>query len=340
MFEILAEERGTRQHGPRFQSLLKSADDLVRVASAYVTDATLLLGAKARNIRLLTQYSPLDIVCGATSLPTLSALVDRGVQCRFAPERPKLHAKVYIFGDSTAIVSSANLTRPTLQSNIEVGVGFSGKGVSDLIDWYERLWKTARPIDAAELWRLKEETSVLRREYLKLKNRAKMLRPAAGFESATDTWANNVTDLFKNARQFFVCNTDRRDGERTATGAFDREQRMYAQGYVAAWESFAYPDHMERVRRGDAIFAFAKGVGILGIGRAQAASKTVDPGARGRLYPGGSVEWRVPVSWLDWRDEFDACPWDRPHNSTFLDISGERYAEFRQGVEQHFLEQG
>lgn len=145
--------------------------------------------------------------------------------------------------------------------------------------------------------------------------------------------------LFEDANQFFVCNTDRRHGERTPTGSYRLEEEMYNRGYAAAWETFKFPGHMEQVGPGDAVFMFAKGVGIIGIGRAKTVCETLEPGDADRVNTvdyKNDVEWRVPVHWLDWRDQEDAYAWKSP-NFTFWNVSDESYANLREGVRQHFL---
>jgi hypothetical protein len=72
--------------------------------------------------------------------------------------------------------------------------------------------------------------------------------------------------LLEHEKQFFVYNTDRRQGERTPTGDYALEQEMYNRGYTAAWETIRFPSCIPQVEPGDAIFMFAKGVGIIGIG--------------------------------------------------------------------------
>ena len=114
-------------------------------------------------------------------------------------------------------------------------------------------------------------------------------------------------------KHFFVCNTDRRQGECTATGGYALEQEMFNRGFAAAWEDFRFPDHMKQVERGDAIFMFAKGIGILGIGTAKGRCEKLSPGNPDRIHNVAqkdniTFEWRVPVEWLmEWTDEA-ACP--------------------------------
>lgn len=123
MVDVIAEyDKAGRQHRVRLRDLLNKTDGLVRIASAYVTDTDLLTGLRAKNVQLLTSLSRMDIITGASSLDSLRFLIDSGVDCRCVSRRPRLHAKVYIFGGQSAIITSANLTWNALDSNIEVGV--------------------------------------------------------------------------------------------------------------------------------------------------------------------------------------------------------------------------
>jgi hypothetical protein len=339
MHNVIPEHGHDRQHRPRLSRLLETSDEPVRIASAYVTDRELLLGSSGLEIRLVTSLVPMDIASGATSLETLGALIDAGVECRFVPERPRLHAKVYIFGEEAAVVSSANLTESALDSNIEVGVELAGQDVKALIEWYDQLWATAQRIRLPVLLDLRQKAAALRREYARLKRKSKATLTLASKGQAGGSFSDDLASLFKEAKQFFVCNTDRRHRERTPTGGYLLEERMYSRGYATAWESFKFPSHMEQVQPRDAILMFAKGVGIVGIGRAKGACETLQPGEPDRVYDGRyqrDVEWRVPVHWLDWRTQEDAYPFRSP-NFTFWNVSDESYADLREEVREHFL---
>ena len=127
MLTVIAEnDGGQRQHRHRLRDLLETTNGPVRIPSAYVTDTALLTSTKNRKVQLLTSLSPMDIVSGAPSLESLALLLKSGVYCRCVSGGPRLHAKVYIFGDESAVVTSANLTRNALNSNIEVGIQLTG----------------------------------------------------------------------------------------------------------------------------------------------------------------------------------------------------------------------
>jgi hypothetical protein len=129
--------------------------------------------------------------------------------------------------------------------------------------------------------------------------------------------------------------------ERTATGGYVLEEHMYDRGLAAAWESFKFSSHMEQAKPGDGVFMFAKGVGIIAVGRVTAPCERLQPDDPGRIrnfdYEENTAEWRVPVHWLDWRDEEGAYAWKAP-NFTFWNVSDESYVELRDAVKQHFLD--
>ena len=121
LYVIAESDIGPRKHRNLLRSLLKRTEGTVRIASAYVTDTDLLSDIKKRDVRLLTYLSKMDIIVGASSLDSLTALIKGGVQCRYISSGPRLHAKVYVSDDQSAVVTSANLTWKALEKNTEKG---------------------------------------------------------------------------------------------------------------------------------------------------------------------------------------------------------------------------
>ena len=333
---ILEDGSLRRRHRKRLGELVASTKGKLRIATAYVTDRELLKGAANGETRLLISLSLLDVAAGATSLEALRWMLKSGVECRVLPARPRLHAKVYIFGTSTAVVTSANLTGSALDSNIEVGVEVGANQVTRLSEWFDRLWEIAVPLTPAELAEWQRKAPPLRHAYMALKAKAKSTPPTTGKHLPTAKLTDSHLHLFSNARRFFVCNTDRRYDERTRTGGYRLEQRMRDRGFAAAWEKFKFPGHMEQVRPGDAVFMFAKGVGIIGIGVASARCQTLSPNDPDCVGDTGTTEWRVPVKWLEWTDEAGAYPY-KPPNFTFWNVTGSGYSDFRDAVRSHFV---
>jgi hypothetical protein len=96
---------------------------------------------------------------------------------------------------------------------------------------------------------------------------------------------------------------------------------------------------MRTVQKGDAILMFAKGQGIVGIGRAKEGPKVLAPKAPNRIRKRDSNEWRVPVDWLAWveNDADAAAPWWNSPNASFFDVTGEKYSDLTDAVKRHFL---
>ena len=334
---ILEDGSSQRKHRQQLNNILAATKGTLRIASAYVTERELLSRITDRERRLLTSLSPMDIASGATSIETLGALIKSGVNCRSLPERPRLHAKVYIFGTSRAVITSANLTDSAFNSNIEVGVEVNADQANQLAAWFDTLWDKAVPVTPVDLSGLRSSTALLRAEFVKLKKKTKTKWQVSECHKPPHGLSDSFLDLFANAKQYFVCNTNRRYDERTDTGVYPLEEEMRNRGFAAAWETFKFPSHMKQVKRGDAIFMFAKGIGIIGIGTAKDRCEKLTPNDPGRISTGKTAEWRVPVQWLEWTDECGACQWKEAPNFTFWDVTEEQYAEFRGKVKNHFL---
>jgi hypothetical protein len=312
-----------RQHRTTLRSLVEEVEGTVRIASAYVTDTGLLSGSKGRDVRLLTYISRQDIIFGATSLNSLIALINAGVKCRYLFEGPRLHAKVYMFGLQSAVVTSANLTRKALDNNLEVGVRLLGAAVAQLVTWFDTLWDASEVLDSelAATW-LRETQA--EREQLSILQKRVEKQPALSTGKA-----KKLQNLFEGTNHFFVCNTNRRN-------SLNDEKSMQDRGYAAAWEKFNYPTHMDRVEAGDTICMYAKGQGIIGIGRAKGPAEKLESGARNRVVPEGEREWRVPTEWLVWKAD-RPFRWNSP-NATFFDVSAGEYEDLREGLKRHFSE--
>jgi hypothetical protein len=139
----------------------------------------------------------------------------------------------------------------------------------------------------------------------------------------------------------FWCNTNRGGG----AGGDSLEQRMYARHFAAAWSfddhpdgTFNYTSHMRRVRRGDLIFFYAKGLGVIGVGRAaESRLELLFPNHPDRLRAFATEgkneeEWRIPVEWLVW-DENNPCRVN-PLNGTFIEITD--HDDRIQAVRDHY----
>jgi hypothetical protein len=175
----------------------------------------------------------MDVVAGATSLRALRSLISAGVECRCLSDGPRLHAKVYIFGQQTAVVTSANLTKNALDANIEVGVSVSRSIAGDLGIWFDALWSRAVPINLNDLSRWEQETEAMRREYATLRKKANVNRSLPNESLPAVRSTNQFRDLMDKAPRLFVCNTNRRYSPDGQDECLMRHGR-----YAVVWEDF------------------------------------------------------------------------------------------------------
>ena len=99
------------------------------VGSPYVNDAIIDLTemvSKEVSQTLVTRTDLRDFAVGASNLDTLCTLVEEGVAVHSLSD---LHAKMYIFDDSSALVTSANATVSGMWRNLECGLGTEDNAV-------------------------------------------------------------------------------------------------------------------------------------------------------------------------------------------------------------------
>ena len=95
------------------------------ISSPFVNDGILKLTdlvPKEASRTLVTRTDLRDFAVGASNLDTLCSLSRDGVSIR---SLSRLHAKIYVFDSSVALVTSANATRAGLWRNFECGLGIT-----------------------------------------------------------------------------------------------------------------------------------------------------------------------------------------------------------------------
>jgi hypothetical protein len=94
-----------------------------------------------KRIRLITRFNLLDFMTGVSDTEALSLLLRSGAEVRGIRD---LHAKLYLFGKSLAVVTSANLTGQGLSRNHELGFVSSDRSiVAACRRYFEDLWPLA-----------------------------------------------------------------------------------------------------------------------------------------------------------------------------------------------------
>jgi HKD family nuclease len=341
MTKIIAESYNSKRlHVNELYELLTGAEETVDIATAYLTDTKLLGALKNTKARILTSVSCADLISGATSLEGLRWLCNQGIDIRVLPSFPKFHAKVYIADRSKAIISSANLTNNGLHNNIEVGVLLESRESNELSMWFESTWSKASPLSNDLLASLSKYTDEIEQELTSVNSKIREFDKHISLSIArsVDSYLISLDD---GDRQFFICNSDRRNRTRTADGGYLHEELMQSLGTAMAWETFRYSEHMSRARIGDIVFLFAKGKGVIAVGEVTEEVEVADGVHINRLSSvADTTEWRICVNWVTQRNKSFAYYIENPPLCTFMDISAEKHKSLRVGVLNYFSELG
>lgn len=100
---------------------IAQADELF-ISSAYITSygTKLLIEAKKDVPKSVIFNSSADnFIAKASDIDAINQMLDAGVKLW---GNPRLHAKVYVFGNRGCIVGSANMTRGGFEGNLEAGI--------------------------------------------------------------------------------------------------------------------------------------------------------------------------------------------------------------------------
>lgn len=101
----------------------------------------LLKYGKPKTLQVITRFNLADFSEGVSDIDALRLLLDNGAQIRGVRN---LHAKLYLFGATRAIVTSANLTDAALFRNHEFGfVVEDASVISQCRQYFDNLWGRA-----------------------------------------------------------------------------------------------------------------------------------------------------------------------------------------------------
>ena len=100
-----------------------------------------LLRHKPGNVRVITRFNLADFAEGVSDVAVLRKLLDANASVRGVRN---LHAKLYLFGESRAIITSANLTEAALSRNYEFGMVTEDEAVTAKCRaYFDNLWQRA-----------------------------------------------------------------------------------------------------------------------------------------------------------------------------------------------------
>lgn len=126
--------------GQELEEALRCDRSVLRIVCPFIKSGALnrLLAADPQRIRVVTRYNLDDFARCVSDIAALRTLLDRGAGVRGIRN---LHAKLYLFGESRAIVTSANLTDSGLDSNPEFGVITEDReAITRCRAYFEDLW--------------------------------------------------------------------------------------------------------------------------------------------------------------------------------------------------------
>ena len=127
-----------------FERALRIDRSELRIVSPFIKAAALdrLLALGPEAVRVVTRYNLNDFAADVSDVDALYTLLAHGASVRGIRH---LHAKLYVFGQSVAIVTSANLTGAGLASNPEFGVLVDDDhAIESCHRYFEHLWTRGR----------------------------------------------------------------------------------------------------------------------------------------------------------------------------------------------------
>ncbi len=132
---------------------LKAHRSELRIVCPFIKRAAterLLRQAKPNAIRVLTRFNVCDFYAGVSDTSALRLLMENGAQIRGTRN---LHAKLYLFDATRAIVTSANLSTKAFNSNHEFGFASDDPAIlATCRQYFDDLWTRAGPdLTAARL---------------------------------------------------------------------------------------------------------------------------------------------------------------------------------------------
>jgi PLD-like domain len=126
--------------GTELTQALQADASALRIVSPFVKLRALdrLLALSPRSVQVITRYNLDDFASGVSDIAALRRVLATGGRVRGIRG---LHAKLYLFGASRAVVTSANLTGAALDSNHEFGaVTDDPTSIATCRAYFDRLW--------------------------------------------------------------------------------------------------------------------------------------------------------------------------------------------------------
>ena len=129
--------------GKEFADALSVNASELRIICPFIKLGALesLLTHQPSKVQVITRFNLADFAEGVSDVAALRKLLDCGANVRGVRN---LHAKLYIFGESRAMITSANLTSAALDRNHEFGlITEEASTISKCLAYFDSLWQRA-----------------------------------------------------------------------------------------------------------------------------------------------------------------------------------------------------
>ena len=127
-----------------FEDAVNGDHSCLRIVCPFIkerTAARLLKRGRPHPLRVITRFNLGDFADGVSDISALRLLMDTGAEIRGVRN---LHSKLYVFGGSCAILTSANLTEAALLRNHEFGFVTQDRGIIDECRrYFDAFWSRA-----------------------------------------------------------------------------------------------------------------------------------------------------------------------------------------------------
>ena len=123
---------------------IRADPSAVRIVCPFIKKGALerLLPHRPDKVQVITRFNLADFAEGVSDIEALRLLLEVGADIRGIRN---LHAKLYVFGTSRAIITSANLTKAALTRNQEFGMVADDPAViAACRNYFDGLWTRAR----------------------------------------------------------------------------------------------------------------------------------------------------------------------------------------------------
>lgn len=127
--------------GRELTEALRADASEVRIICPFIKVGALdrLLSHRPSNVQVITRFNLVDFAEGVSDIAALRKLLDADASVRGVRN---LHAKLYLFGASRAIITSANLTEAGLTRNHEFGVvADDAETIATCRAYFDDLWQ-------------------------------------------------------------------------------------------------------------------------------------------------------------------------------------------------------